>query len=99
MGFEEVYKKYMITTSCCSDHEMAFMWNQAIIACIEELKYKCSVTKEPIKILNTMKVNIPVSYGIEQIPEIKKECENKINGSCQLHNLFCIYPRCESPNE
>jgi hypothetical protein len=24
-----------------------------------------------------------------------KVCENKINGSCTLHNLYCNYPNCE----
>jgi hypothetical protein len=25
----------------------------------------------------------------------KKVCENKIDGVCPLHNLFCKYPDCE----
>ncbi len=94
MKFEDLYKNYIINSSC-SEHQMAFIWNNAIDACIEELKYKCSVTKEPIKILNTMKVNIPVVIFKELNNEPIKECENKINGSCTLHNLFCTYPKCE----
>jgi hypothetical protein len=26
---------------------------------------------------------------------IKLECKHKVNGSCELHNLFCVYPKCE----
>jgi hypothetical protein len=29
------------------------------------------------------------------LTETMKVCENKINGSCKLHNLFCVYPNCE----
>jgi hypothetical protein len=25
----------------------------------------------------------------------KKECPQKINGSCPLHNIHCAYPKCE----
>ncbi len=25
----------------------------------------------------------------------KKVCENKVDGNCPLHNLFCKYPDCE----
>ena len=32
-----------------------------------------------------------------QVPEqTKKECSNKVNGICPLHNLFCAYPDCEN---
>lgn len=27
--------------------------------------------------------------------ELKKVCENKVDGVCPLHNLFCKYPDCE----
>ena len=27
--------------------------------------------------------------------ETKKMCENKVDGVCPLHNLFCKYPDCE----
>ena len=26
---------------------------------------------------------------------LRKECINKVNGSCRLHNLHCAYPECE----
>ena len=26
----------------------------------------------------------------------KKVCENKVDGNCLLHNLFCKYPDCEN---
>ena len=28
--------------------------------------------------------------------ETKKVCENKVDGVCPLHNLFCKYPDCEN---
>jgi hypothetical protein len=28
-------------------------------------------------------------------PVIKKVCDQKVNGSCPLHNLHCQYPECE----
>lgn len=27
---------------------------------------------------------------------ISKDCKNKVNGSCTLHNIFCSFPDCES---
>jgi hypothetical protein len=26
---------------------------------------------------------------------VKKVCDQKVNGVCPLHNLFCQYPECE----
>jgi hypothetical protein len=28
-------------------------------------------------------------------PVVKKVCDQKVNGSCPLHNLYCQYPGCE----
>jgi hypothetical protein len=28
-------------------------------------------------------------------PVVKKVCDQKVNGSCPLHNLHCQYPECE----
>lgn len=25
----------------------------------------------------------------------KKNCPNKVDGNCPLHNIFCAYPKCE----
>ena len=33
--------------------------------------------------------------GYEILVKPKKVCENKIDGHCPLHNLFCAYPKCE----
>jgi len=30
------------------------------------------------------------------LPHEKKVCENKIDGSCPLHNIQCNYPDCEA---
>jgi hypothetical protein len=29
-------------------------------------------------------------------PVVKKVCDQKVNGVCPLHNLFCKYPECEN---
>lgn len=32
---------------------------------------------------------------IDGIIELKKNCQNKVDGNCPLHNLHCKYPDCE----
>lgn len=56
-------------------------------AIVEDLRFlhDDSEYKEPIsQIVPTQIVSTKVS-----------KCPNKINGSCELHNLFCNYPECE----
>lgn len=33
-------------------------------------------------------------FGIKKPVRPPKICEHKVNGVCQLHNLFCSYPAC-----
>ena len=36
------------------------------------------------------------THSVEDLkPKKHKECSNKVNSSCPLHNLFCAYPKCE----
>ena len=40
-----------------------------------------------------------IQYLMDDITDefiTKKVCENKVDGVCPLHNLFCKYPDCES---
>ncbi len=34
-------------------------------------------------------------HGSIELSKPKKECVNKIDGSCPLHNIHCQYPECE----
>jgi hypothetical protein len=39
-----------------------------------------------------------IQYLVDDITDefiTKKVCENKVDGVCPLHNLFCKYPDCE----
>ncbi len=38
----------------------------------------------------------PLEWVVGAVKTLKKECENKVNGNCPLHNLFCKYPECEN---
>jgi hypothetical protein len=52
----------------------------------------CQTDEDAIEFINTWGINYPRR---RKQPDARKQCAEKINGHCPLHNLFCRYPECE----
>jgi hypothetical protein len=52
----------------------------------------CQSDEDAIEFINTWGINYPRR---RKQPAVRKQCAEKINGHCPLHNLFCQYPECE----
>jgi hypothetical protein len=97
--------EYASSRADYTDEDWSFQWDRDCTKKFAEL-----MVLETINVINELKnqeyesssvmdyiiENITVHFGVE-LPEneIKKECSNKIDGQCPLHNLFCNYPNCE----
>ena len=55
----------------------------------EEIKH----LREYVKELETMLDES--TRTAQEVTKQKKICSNKVNGSCQMHNLQCGFPDCE----
>ena len=68
----------------------------AEIDSLELVDHNGTPMEEVVHHLMVLKCNIRERFGIELVKTpVKKECAQKVNGHCPLHNLFCQYPECE----